>query len=153
MLPAQRLEVNIINSRQYFIQKIAKISSTRVASAIEETKTKILLNEIMNLDNTGSSAVLKNKNVCSEVSIINSFKNKKGKNRFRSDRIIGNNSGEVLKAVPKFMDVHVYLLHPETSAEIIKNFLSEKFTEVLCEKLQPKHPERYSSFKVSGEYI
>lgn len=64
---------------------------------------------------------------------------------------MGNNEGNTgsLRGVPKMTALHVYRLDPSTSTEHLLNFLSPQYPEVTCEKLQSRHPELYSSFKVN----
>ncbi|XP_031358058.1 uncharacterized protein LOC116181770 [Photinus pyralis] len=67
--------------------------------------------------------------------------------------IVGNKSNTELtgsiKAVEKRVYAHVYKLDPETTEDMVRNYLRTEFPEVICEKLSSKHPEYYSSFKVT----
>lgn len=74
----------------------------------------------------------------------------------KSTIVVGNKTGSdidliqnKLKGVPKVISLHVYRLDPETTVENLIHYLKPSFPEVLCEKLNSKHPESYSSFKVN----
>lgn len=53
-----------------------------------------------------------------------------------------------IAAVPSLNYYHVYRLSPTTSVDELQNYLKTSFPEVTCEKLQSRHPDEYSSFKV-----
>ncbi|KAJ3647281.1 hypothetical protein Zmor_019167 [Zophobas morio] len=77
---------------------------------------------------------------------------KKPNKRFKNVVIIGKqeNQGEVvLRTVPKYQQLHVYRLVPETTTDDLQEFLKPNFPEVLCDQLSAKYPEQYLSFKVS----
>lgn len=73
------------------------------------------------------------------------------KGRSSNVPIVGNlNSSDVkIRAVPRTTSLHVYRLHPETSVDDVLSHLESKFPGVLCEKLNSKFPELYSSFKIT----
>ena len=53
-----------------------------------------------------------------------------------------------IQGVPKMTSLHAYRFHPNTSVDNVVQFLKTYFPEVKCDKLQSRHPEEYSSFKV-----
>lgn len=55
------------------------------------------------------------------------------------------------KGVTRFFDYHVYNCEPQLTVEELRNYIKNDILipEVTCEKMNSKHPERYSSFKVS----
>ncbi|KAJ3652681.1 hypothetical protein Zmor_018625 [Zophobas morio] len=58
-----------------------------------------------------------------------------------------------IQAIPRSAYIHVYRLHPDTAAEDLKNFLNQKVSVKEVVKLDSKHPELYSSFKVGVDYV
>lgn len=54
-----------------------------------------------------------------------------------------------LKAAEKKTDIHVYKLHPETTIEKINFFFETKFGNVICENLNSKRPDKYTSYKIN----
>lgn len=55
-----------------------------------------------------------------------------------------------LKGIAKYVDFHVYRLHPDvTEDEVIEYLKKKNIHEVKCEKMSSKFPDEYSSFKVS----
>lgn len=76
------------------------------------------------------------------------------KNKSKRPIVIGRNTGSdktenKLKGVPKITSLHVYRLDPETTTDCLVANLKSSFPEISCEKLNSKHPESYSSFKVN----
>lgn len=65
--------------------------------------------------------------------------------------IIGSNKNECdIKGVSKFRHFHVYRLEPTMTSEKLINYIKTKnIPDVMCEKLNSKYPEEYSSFKIS----
>ncbi|XP_031340963.1 uncharacterized protein LOC116169076 [Photinus pyralis] len=59
-------------------------------------------------------------------------------------------SGDSLKGVVKRLNYHVARLHPDTNIDTLKNHLiTKQIPDVIIEQLKSKHPDLYSSFKVS----
>ena len=59
---------------------------------------------------------------------------------------------EQLKAVPSYGYLHVYRLHPDTTEENLKSYLTSKnIKDTVCTKVTSKHPEEYASFKLAFE--
>ncbi len=61
---------------------------------------------------------------------------------------LGENSMKV-QAIPKYTSLHVTTLQPGTRTEDLERVPKEKFPEVKCELLQSKHPDIYTSMKVT----
>lgn len=53
-----------------------------------------------------------------------------------------------VKGVPKTVALHVYRLAPSTTTEELVNFLKADIPVISCEKLNSRHPDQYSSFKI-----
>lgn len=54
-----------------------------------------------------------------------------------------------VKGVPKTIDLHVYRIYPNTTAEDLADMLKPHFEEVVTEALESRNPDIYSSFKVT----
>nr|CAH7751745.1 unnamed protein product [Callosobruchus chinensis] len=67
----------------------------------------------------------------------------------RQSLVVGNKDCDKIKGVPKYVDLHVSRISPETSKEDLYQLLKEEFPEIKCETLNSKNPGIYSSFKVS----
>nr|CAI5861723.1 unnamed protein product [Callosobruchus analis] len=64
--------------------------------------------------------------------------------------IVGKNTLNCsLKTSDTLAFLHVYKLHPETTADDVKNYLCQMFPKVKCEQLNSQYPNYYSSFKVT----
>lgn len=70
--------------------------------------------------------------------------------RKRSPIIHGSSNDTSLKGVLKMNHFHVYRLDPSvTPADVAEHLKQKGLDGVLCERLQAKYPDIYSSFKVS----
>lgn len=72
--------------------------------------------------------------------------------RRNKDLIVGKMKNDALfKGVTKYDNYHVFNCEPNLTPEQLKSYLIDdvKIPEVDCQKMDSKHPERYSSFKVS----
>lgn len=110
------------------------------SSSQETTNTKTNLKEIdkIIIDN--------NKNNTELWSTVIGRKDK----RKRRSVIRGSDSTAQIKGVESYNHLHVYNLDPKLTAEDLNNYMkSKKIERVQCELLKSKHPEKYSSFKVS----
>nr|CAI5844930.1 unnamed protein product [Callosobruchus analis] len=65
----------------------------------------------------------------------------------RNNVIVGNREDPNVK-VPSFTELHVYRLSKNTTVQSLTTFLKENLPEVICEQMNSKHPDLYSSFKV-----
>lgn len=54
-----------------------------------------------------------------------------------------------IKAVSKMAEIFISRLHPSTTSDQIKTYLGPEFPEIQCESIESKHPETYSSFKIT----
>lgn len=81
---------------------------------------------------------------------IKNFNNKRGERKF----IEGCSMDQSLISVPKekLSYFHVTRLDPKTTEDDVINAVKHKCEDVSCEKLKSKHPEIYSSFKITTSY-
>lgn len=141
------------------------VSTPQLAAAVLQSQTAAKCNEIINLanpsetklsnnscDGSGSDRDKSNKENEEWSTVVKkrgaNSNREQNKVRFQK-KIIGNNTSGNLKAVPKFVDIHVYRLHPETSGNALTGYLKSSFPEVICTQLVPKYEGQYASFKVS----
>lgn len=110
------------------------ITSREVNAAIQKAQTLSKMAEIQNL------------NAVPEDEGWQLQKHRRNK-RF----VVGDNSecSKELRAVPKYVSLHVTRMDPETKPEVMKTILEKEFPEVVCEKINSKYPELYSSFKIT----
>ena len=72
------------------------------------------------------------------------------KKQRRLSTVNGASTNTNLKGACKYRHYHLYRLNPETTeADIVKHVKMTNNTDVKCEKLISKHPDEYSSFKIS----
>lgn len=114
------------------------VSKQMVSSALMEASTLQKCNDIINLENDKHN---------------NEWKDVKNHRR-RRKAIVGNNNeiklnGKLIQGVPKFTHLHVYRLEPKITENDLQGMLKLSFPEVKCEALISKHPQVYSSFKVT----
>ncbi|CAG9816525.1 unnamed protein product [Phaedon cochleariae] len=69
----------------------------------------------------------------------------------RRNSIVGNNTDDKIKGVPKYVFLHVCRVDPVTTQQDLKDQLKKHFPEVTCELLTSKQPTIYSSFKVKTQ--
>lgn len=77
---------------------------------------------------------------------------RKRKQRFSRSIVYGNlTGGTMFKGVTKYTDYHVFNCDREMRVEELSKYLTEeiKIPNIICEKMDSKHPDRYSSFKIS----
>lgn len=109
-----------------------QISSPTVKSAILEAQTAVKLREIQQLANQNDDWKIQ-------------------KRRQSRRFVVGGNNDEAIeiKAIPKYVSLHVTRLRPNTKPEELKKMLLNEFPEVQCESHLSKYPELYSSMKVT----
>lgn len=115
-------------------EKVNKISTDDVSNALKLNLTKIKCQEIIHL----------NEDPFTEV--------KHKKKRKSNKTIVGNmDLGEnpKVKAASKLAFLHVFKLHPDTTAEELTSIINPTFPEAFCEKIKSMYPRFYSSFKVT----
>ncbi|CAH1105891.1 unnamed protein product [Psylliodes chrysocephalus] len=61
--------------------------------------------------------------------------------RRKRNIVVGNNTTEIVKGVPKHVSLHVYRTNIDTTNNGLESILIKKFPEVKCEKLNSLHPE------------
>lgn len=143
------------------LQGGSNIKIDEVSKKILTIQTRKKCEEIINLVNNdeGDLNSLNLPSTESEDEKINTrndkFNNwKMVSNKKHRDRrvIIGNGLHSQnlsnIRGVEKYVFLHVYRLEPKTKGEDLCKFLKPHFPEVMCEELNSKHPELYSSFKV-----
>lgn len=109
--------------------KRQQFSTSTVKSAIMEAQTAVKIRDIQQLAD----------------------QNDDWKVQKRRRFVVGGNNDEsiVIKAVPKYISLHVTRLRPNTKREELKEMLLTEFPEVQCETHLSKYPELYSSMKVT----
>ncbi|CAG9815509.1 unnamed protein product [Phaedon cochleariae] len=119
---------------------ISKITKKDVSNSLAQVVTQTKMNEIINLTNNEKSPSNLN---------LDQDGWRETKRKRRRNVIIGKNSTEIVKGVPKYINLHVYRLKPGTTTDELTHLLKSNFPEVACESLNSKFPELYSSFKVT----
>lgn len=125
-------------------EKDGKVFSEPVVfAAIEQAKISTKASEYINLVNDDQSLVAAHPPSTSSNSKYNSFRSS------RRQVVVGKNRGvTTVKGVPKYAELHVYRLRPDTTEVQLMNCMKDHFPEIECSALNSKHPELYSSFKV-----
>ena len=140
----QSLHKNVKKNKQNDSAKTSKSISLNVNN-----------NTDMNSVNESTKPDERGQNDTSVVPKQDEWQTSKHRNSRKRQRVIVGESEEnangvaTLQTVPKFIDLHVYRLHPSTTEADVIGYLKPMFKEVLCETLPSKHPLQYSSFKVS----
>lgn len=68
----------------------------------------------------------------------------------RSGTVVGDCANDIaLKGAPQMAYVHVYRLDPKTTVQDVLNYLNQAVEGMECMMLQSRHPELYSSFKLT----
>nr|CAI5826163.1 unnamed protein product [Callosobruchus analis] len=78
----------------------------------------------------------------------------------RQSLVVGNKDCDKIKGVPKYVDLHVSKISPETSKEDLYQLLKEEFPEIKCETLNSKNPvetgvksNSVDNFYIEGYYL
>ncbi|XP_063923709.1 uncharacterized protein LOC135137877 [Zophobas morio] len=138
----QSLHKNVKKNKQNDSAKTSKSISLNVNN-----------NTDMNSVNESTKPDERGQNDTSVVPKQDEWQTSKHRNSRKRQRVIVGESEEnangvaTLQTVPKFIDLHVYRLHPSTTEADVIGYLKPMFKEVLCETLPSKHPLQYSSFK------
>lgn len=118
-----------------------------INKAVLETETRIMCDKFINMERPPANIET------NEVRGEKQWKKVEGKRTKRKSNdhlVVGNFSGETsIKGVENYLHLHVYNLQPNTAKDDLLKFLSPNFPGVKCDSLQSRHPDRYSSFKVS----
>lgn len=112
--------------------KLQQFSSNSVKTAIMEAQTALKMKNIQHLSGQNDDW--------------------KVQKRRQSRRfVVGGNNDEAIeiKAIPKYVSLHVTRLRPDTKPEELKKMLLDEFPEVQCENHLSKFPELYTSMKVT----
>lgn len=135
---------------------VAKSGRNKIGENYKENSEEILeaadkitsSNKITNEQGTATINVRQR----SSLSIVNQ-ENNEGftavKRKPRRTLTVGTNKNSDIKATPKNVSLHVYRLAPDTTVEDLTNVLKINFPEAICEKLNSRFPDIYSSFKVT----
>lgn len=107
-----------------------EITKEQLAAAVMEAETKTKIQDVISLEDQLASRKIK---------------------RSRNNLVVGSmvQNNAPFKAIHKSSFLHVYRVAPQTSEDDIVNHLKPLYSEVVCEKLDSKHPESYSSFKIT----
>lgn len=118
-----------------------KITKKEVSAAIAQVEAQLKVNDYMNLvGDEGHASMSGRSPTWSEVV----------KKKRRKQVIIGNNRESAgVVGVPSYAALHIYRLNPQTTSEELTELMKKHFPKVRCESLNSKHPELYSSFKVT----
>lgn len=111
------------------------ISIDEVSTAVLEAQTKQKIGKYININ--------------SDMNNEQEWKTVKNRKRRQSLLIGKNRETSAIKGVPRWVDLHVSRLEPNTTVTSIVDMLKVHIPEVKCESLVPKHPGLYASFKVS----
>lgn len=111
------------------------LSKHTVLSEITETHNKI----------NSSNKITLNQHTNEFTEVI-----KRRSNNSQRNIIKGTATSSILKSAKFYSHIHLYGLDIGTTCEeITKNLENHNIPETLCEKMNAKHPDLYSSFKVS----
>lgn len=125
------------------------ISRENLSSGIMQAQSQLKLQECINLssDITTHSSQLLNTPVSSQKKEQWSEVVKKKRKR---SLVVGNNTVNMsVKGVPKTIDLHVYRVDTQTTVTELAAFLRPNFPEVICESLESRYPDLYTSYKVT----
>lgn len=132
----------------------SKISSEQVSVAVATALKKLEERKIETFRDAVASTALPSNAVTNNKSVTEeqnwTLVQRKKAPRRKATTIEGTNANAVIKGVVKQAHLHVFRLAPETTEEQLENYLRDKnFENVTCKKIASKHPNVYSSFKVS----
>lgn len=136
------------NSLKINKQGNSLITKDEVALNIMKVETENKLNKYINLtkeeeSNSHVTHMTSNSSQRDEWKVVT-------KTRRKRQVIVGNNKESIsVKGVPKLATLHVYRVDKSTTSDELTVLLKNNFQEVTCEKIISKHPEFYSSFKVT----
>jgi len=145
-----------------------KTANTNLAKNNENNRQRIrsiedkqidVMNKIINLQNETKNSTRddSNANDAKEWKVVRYKEKKETKtdnqksNTFKNISIQGTNKDANIKGAPKWRSFHAYRLSVDTTVESLKKHLEDKnISAVKCEKLNSKHPDEYTSFKISA---
>lgn len=135
------------NSSNVNKQGDSLFTKDQVALEIMHVETENKLNKYINLNDNNTNLPTTSK---SKSTIKNDEWNLVTRTRRKRQVIVGNNKeSSLIKGVPKLAALHVYRVDKNTTSDELTTLLTSNFQELKCEKIISKHPEIYSSFKVT----
>ncbi|KAJ8948139.1 hypothetical protein NQ317_000182 [Molorchus minor] len=127
----------------------SRITKNDVSSGIMRAETENKMNKYIHLVKDGQNGPPANTSNHNNKDEANDWKLISNTRRKRK-MIVGNNKdSSSVKGVPKLVSLHVYRINKNTTTDELTTLLKDNFQEVVCEQINSKHPEIYSSFKVS----
>lgn len=120
-----------------------------------ESKQKEIANKVIYINNDENQQEVNTKSIEKQLTIekensSNNWSTVVKRRSKTSKKIEGCAEKTTISGVPRRAHLHVYRLNPETTEEMLLNFLKGKqFENISCEAMKSKHPNEYSSFKVS----
>nr|CAI5831234.1 unnamed protein product [Callosobruchus analis] len=127
------------------------VTGRQVTSALLPEQSKVKMNEVIHLTDhirhPGTNDIDKTKHTTNSDNEETWTKVERRRPR-RNNVIVGNREDPNVKGVPSFTELHVYRLSKNTTVQSLTTFLKENLPEVICEQMNSKHPDLYSSFKV-----
>lgn len=128
---------NILQSRKKEVVELTKSSD----SSIDKKYSSVVKQALVNKTNDNGESNLMNE----EFTLVYNKHRKR-----RESPIMGTALNSSLKGTITFKHFHVYGIAPETSsAEVVSYLQNNKFKDIKCEKMNAKHPNDYTSFKIS----
>lgn len=125
------------------------ISKQDLANGIMQVESQLKVRECINLANDITHSPHLSNTPVSSLKRKDEW-NEVVKKRRKRSVVVGNNTASIsVKGVPRTVDLHVYRVDPQTTVEELTDFLKPNFPEVVCESLQPKYPDLYTSYKVT----
>lgn len=121
-----------------------QITSEQVADAVNQAQLISTCSDIINL----GEPINKNSKQFIDIDKPGKVKPPEKRNRSVKHQIVGNKASSI-KTVPRYVAIHVYRLHTDTTTGDIVSLLQPNFPEVQCQQLIAKHKNEYASFKVS----
>lgn len=129
---------NVNDKQTKNVSSSQKISNEVLSKALLEAQTATKLNEII-------YATDDSKETSKEWSTA-----KTRKSHRKTSGIVGKSKQVTeIKTAPRKSFLHISRLSPETTVAQITKVVKQTFPEAVCEQLQSKYPEHYTSFKVT----
>lgn len=116
------------------------------------SKTKMKTKQINNnnpktLSPTEPNSTIVNNDIQNDNKFTGKIPDKSG--RHHGKYIVGALTENGVKTIDKNAYLHVFKTHPDLTTDELKTLLVTRFPEVIVEKLNSKHPLKYSSFKIT----
>lgn len=161
LLTSQNANQNIFNKKEKenivsSLKCDSKVTYADKASSNKNPSKNTIVKETENINNVFFSRDKNkdknnNKDISKQATDITNPTNDKNKDRRKTNVIYGTaDSSCTIKAVTRYKHFHVFRLDPELSTDALADYLrGMKISGSRVEKLQSKHPDEYSSFKLS----